>query len=76
VTAADLRLTVDQENALRESEETGRWYPRRAADRKIAEYLVRRNLFGRGLQWASEPGYRITAAGRNWLATHPTEVAR
>jgi hypothetical protein len=76
MTSTDLRLTVDQENALREATETGRWYPLSMADWKVAAYLQRRGLFahtlvGSGSRLRFTPGYRLTAAGRDWLATRP-----
>jgi hypothetical protein len=73
MTAADLRLSREQESALRESEDFGRYYPGNLMDVRIAIYLRQAGLF------AYIPDgryYEPTAAGRDWLATHPTEVAR
>lgn len=77
MTASDLRLNSVQESALRESTETGEWHPLTAADQRVAEYLRRRGLFECfRIGWGGGRGYALTAAGRDWLATHPTEVAR
>lgn len=71
--AIEFNLSAGQESALRESTETGEWHPMTHRDARAAEYLTRRGLFARRMHPFSGAlaGYRLTAAGRDWLDTHP-----